>query len=328
MAGELKPFSIGGIKIDLPFVLAGMAGYTDAVYRMICRRHGAPYCTTEMMLDKSLLTGGKVPQRMVTLGGADHPVAGQIIGGQADTMAAAAQMLCKTGFDVIDLNFACPVNKALRRRRGGYLMSQPGRAVAIIRAVMAATDRPVTLKLRRRFGRDDSDDAFWRIAQAAFEAGVSAVAVHARSVEAKFTGSADWEFLREVKHRFPDRTILASGDVHTPQAALEALWRTGADAVLVARGALGNPWFFRQVRELAAGRQPQKPALAEQRELLLRHFEDACKLYGADRGPRVMRKFGARYARLHPHPRTVRKAFVAVERPQDWRDVVETFYPN
>jgi tRNA-dihydrouridine synthase len=230
------------------------------------------------------------------------------------------------GFDVIDLNFACPVRKALRRRRGGYLMSQPQQVLGIVRAVLAAADRPVTLKLRRRFAADDGDEAFWRIADGAFEAGAAAVCAHARSVEQKYAGPADWDFLREVKRRFAERTILASGDVLTPAAALEMLRVTGADAVAAARGALGNPWFFRQVRDLAAGREPCRPTPAEQRGVLEDHFAAACALYGERRGPRIMRKFGIRYARSHPRPAAVRQAFVAVRQPDDWAKVLEDYY--
>jgi len=303
-----------------------MAGYTDLAYRLICRRRGAEYCASEMMLDRSLLVSGKLRKRLAVLSDEDHPVAGQIIGSDPDTVAAAAAALCRAGFDVIDLNFACPVNKTLRRRRGGFLMSRPAQAVEITRAVLAAVDRPVTIKLRRKFKEADAAEAFWPIAEGAFEAGVSAVAVHARSVEAKYAGPADWRFLAAVKKHFADRTIVGSGDILTPQAALDVLAQTSVDAVIVARGALGNPWFFSQVRDLAAGRAPHEPTLAEQREVLDGHFERACALYGPMRASRNMRKFGIKYARLHPSPRAVRMAFVAVKRLEDWHEVLEKFY--
>ena len=326
MPSKLKAFSIGGVRIEFPVVLASMAGYTDLAYRLICRLQGAPYCATEMMLDKCLLVGGKLRTRLVKLTDEDHPVAGQIVGNDPKTMAAAGVGLCEMGFDVIDLNFACPVRKALKRRRGGFLMAEPDLAVEIARAVVQAVDRPVGLKLRRKFNDADSDDAFWRIAEGAFDAGVSAVSVHARSVEAKYQGAADWAFLADVKRRFPDRTILGSGDVRTPQAALDALEQTRVDAVLVARGALGNPWFFRQVEDLAAGREPYTPDIAAQRDLLLAHFDSVCDLYGPVRGPKTMRKFGIKYARLHPRPREVRMGFIAVRSPGEWHAVVEKLY--
>ena len=326
MDGALKPFCIGQIRVEFPVILAPLAGYTDLAYRRICRQLGWPYCTTEMMLDKSVLAHGKLQRRVLQLGDDEHPIAGQLIGNDSDTMARAAAVLQAVGFDVIDLNFACPVRKALARRRGGYLLQEPRRALDIVRGVLAAVDRPVTVKLRRTFKSGDTDDNFWRIIEGAFEAGAAAVCVHSRSVEQKYAGKADWGFLAEVKRRLPDRTIIGSGDVLKPAEALDMLQQTGVDAVAVARGALGNPWFFRQVQDLLARRQPYHPPIAEQRELLLRHYEAACRLYGQPDAPKIMRKFGARYARMHPSPRQVRTAFIAIKHPGDWRKVLDEYY--
>ncbi len=327
MSDLWKPFRIGGVEVASPVVLAALAGYSDLAYRRICRRLGCPFCATEMMLDRMLLIRGKLRNRLVRTDPDDRPVAGQIVGSDPDEMARAAAVLCEMGFDIIDLNFACPVRKALRRRRGGYMMGQPDHALAITRAVLAACDRPVTLKLRRRFANDDADDAFWRIAEGAYDAGAAAVCLHARSVEQKYTGPADWGFIAAARRRFPDRVLIGSGDVLTPAAALEMLARTGVDAVAAARGCLGNPWFFRQAADLAAGRQPSRPGLAEQRQVLLGHFDDACDLYGPVRGPKHMRKFGIKYARLHPRSKTVRMAFVAVKTPAQWHEVLREHYP-
>jgi len=314
------------VRIDFPVVLGGLAGYSDLAYRLICRACGAPYCTTEVMLAKSVLVTGKLRKRLLRLDVADHPIAGQVMGNSPETMAAAGAVLCEEGFDVIDLNFACPVRKALTRRRGGYLLKDPPLAVSITRAVLAAVDRPVTLKLRRGFAGGGTDDAFMHIATEAFAAGAAGICVHGRSVEAGYAGDADWEFLASVKQRFADRTVIGSGDVHTPSDAVRMLEQTGVDAAAVARGAMGNPWFFRQVRDLAAGLTPRRPSLAEQRALLVKHFADACALYGPRRGPRNMRKFGIKYARLHPRPRDVRAAFVAVKRAEDFQRVLDDFY--
>ncbi len=329
MATDLKSFSIGPLRIELPVVLAALAGYSDLPYRRLCRRLGAPYCATEMLLDRSLLVSGKLRRRLLKLTEDDHPVAGQLIGNEPGDLARAAELLCETGFDVVDLNFACPVRKALSRGRGGALMKEPAKAGEIVHAVVAAVDRPVTLKLRSAFDQADLDhEAFWQIAEAAFDAGVAAICVHGRSVEEKYSGPADWGFLAEVKRRFPDKTIIGSGDALSAAEALRMLQATGVDAVSAARGALGNPWYFRQVMDIAAGREPYQPPIAEQRELIAWHFEQACELYGQRRGPKIMRKFGIKYARLHPEPRKVRAAFVEVNRPADWQNVLDRFYSS
>jgi nifR3 family TIM-barrel protein len=327
MSFEFRPFNIGKIRIDFPVILAPMAGYTDLTYRLICRARGAQYCVTEMILDKMLLHKGKIRSRFFHLTNEDHPVAGQIVGNDPAEMAGAARRLAEIGFDVVDLNFACPVHKALSRKRGGHMMSDPQRVLEIISAVMGATKTPVTIKLRRCFREDDTaHEDFWRIAEGAFAAGVAAICVHSRSVEAKYFGLADWDFLTRVKRRFADKTIIGSGDVLTPAKAIDMLRQTGVDAVQVARGVLGNPWFFQQVKDVAADKPPYKPTLAQQRDLLLEHMAGACDLYGQERGPKHMRKFGIKYARLHPTPKEVRVAFIAVKKPQDWMAVLEKHY--
>jgi len=169
-------------------------------------------------------------------------------------------------------------------------------------------------------------DAFWAIAEEAFAAGAAAITVHARSVEAKYRGRADWDFLAAVKRRFADRTIIGSGDVLTAQAALDMVARTGVDGSAVARGALGNPWIFRQIADLLAGRPPYHPTLAEQRAVMEEHFAGAVALYGPNRGPRIMRKHSIKYARLHPKPKTVRIAMAAVRNPDQWRNVLDQYY--
>lgn len=325
---QLKPLKIGKIEIDFPVVLAALAGYSDLPYRLICRSHGSAYCTTEAMLDRQMLLEGKLRRRLVKLTDEDHPVAGQIMGSEPAVMAESAKVLRDMGFDVIDLNFACPVKKVLSRRRGGHLMSKPERVIEITKAVLQAVpDRPVTVKLRRAYLESDiTYEAFWKISHALFDAGVAAICVHARSVEQKYTGKADWGFLAAVKQTFPDRTIIGSGDLQTPADALKMIEMTGVDGVTAARGAIGNPWFFQQARDLAAGREPYRPSLAEQLDLLTKHMELTCEYYGPRRGPKIMRKFGIKYARLHPTPSKVRTAFVDIKSSRQWQEVLEQYY--
>ncbi|MCD4826131.1 MAG: tRNA-dihydrouridine synthase [Phycisphaerae bacterium] len=324
----LKPFRIGDIEIDFPVVLAPLAGYSDLPYRRLCRRLGAPYCTTEMMLDRCVAIQSRQQMALIATDEDDHPVAGQLIGNDPAVMAEAARLLADKGFDVIDLNFACPVNKAMRRKRGGFLMSKPHLAVEITRAVVEAVDRPVTIKVRQRFADDDSEENFWILAEGARQAGAVAVTVHARSVAQKYQGVADWDFLKRAKAGLADWTVIGSGDCLRPQDALAMLEQTGVDAAAVARGVLGNPWFFRQVRDLTEGNQPYQPSLIEQRELMLEHFDMAMKLYSPRKAPAFMRKFGIKYSRMHPQPKRIRMAFVGVKCPEDWQKVLDEYYPK
>jgi len=318
------------VAVDFPVGLGALAGYSDLPYRLICRSLGAPYCVTEAMLDRQVLLEGKLRKRLIRLDPADHPVAGQIMGVEPEVMADAARSLDTLGFDVVDLNFACPVKKVVSHKRGGALMNDPGRALATVRAVLEAVPgRPVTLKLRRSFrDADRAHEAFWTIARGAFEAGVAAVAVHARSVEQKYTGRADWDFLAVVKREFPDRTVLGSGDVMRPADALRMMDETGVDGVLAARGAIGNPWFFAQARDLLAGRPARQPELAEQREVIYRHYYLACEAYDPRRGLKILRHFSLQYAKMHPRRTDLRNALVAVRTEDEWRAVIDAFYAN
>jgi len=326
MIDDLPELRIGPHRLDVPVVLAPLAGYTDLAFRGVCRRLGAPYCATEMMLDRQMLLPGKLRRRLVHLDDDDHPIAGQIVGSDPATMASAAADLAGSGFDVVDVNFACPVRKVLRRGRGGHLLRDPARAAAIVRAVAAAVDVPVTVKLRTAFDADAGHDAFWRIADAAFDAGAAALCVHARTVEQHYRGQADWDFIAEVKRRYPDRTVIGSGDVADPPAAVAMLRHTHADGAAFARGAIGNPWVFRQFRDHVAGRPMARPSLAEQREVMARQYDHTVALYGGRLGPRRMMKFGIKYSRQHPTPAKVRAAFVAAKTPAGWRRVLEKFY--
>lgn len=322
------PLRIGKIDVDFPVALGALAGYSDLPYRLVCRSLGAPYCVTEAMLDRQVLLEGKLRKRLIRLDPADHPVAGQIMGTEPERMAEAARSLIGMGFDVVDLNFACPVRKVVSHKRGGALMNDPDRALAIARAVVeAGPGRPVTIKLRRSFrDADKTHESFWKIARGAFEAGVAAIAVHARSVEQKYTGRADWGFLATLKREFPDRTILGSGDVMSPADALRMIAETGVDGVLAARGAIGNPWFFEQARDLAAGRPPRKPGLDEQREVIYRHFRLACEAYDPRRGLKILRHFSLQYAKMHPRRTDLRNALVVVRTEDEWRAVIDSFY--
>ena len=324
------PLRIGAVHVDFPVGLGALAGYSDLSYRLVCRSLGAPYCVSEAMLDRQVLLEGRLRKRLIRLDQADHPVAGQIMGVEPEVMAEAARSLDAMGFDIVDLNFACPVRKVVSHKRGGALMNDPDRALAIVRAVVdAVPGRPVTVKLRRSFRTAEQTHAdFWKIARGAFEAGVAAIAVHARSVEQKYTGRADWSFLTALKREFPHRTVLGSGDVMSPADSLRMIAETGVNGVLAARGAIGNPWFFGQARDLAAGLPPRQPGLDEQRDVIYRHFRLACEAYDPRRGLKILRHFSLQYAKMHPRRTDLRNALVTVRTEEKWRAVIDEFYAS
>ena len=332
IAPSLPQLSLGPLKLDFPVVQAALSGYSDWAMRVIARRLGAPYTLCEVMLDKFLIemSHTRKNRRRMRVTDEERPVGGQLMGANPDDFGPAALRLVELGFDVIDINFGCPVKKVLGRCRGGYHLSQPDVALEIIARVRAAVpaDLPVTVKMRR--GLDDSAesrDKFFQIFEGAFERGVAAITVHGRTVAQRYVGPSRWDFLRELKLQYPHRTILGSGDLFTPNDCLAMLRETGVDGVTAARGAIGNPWIFRQCRALAAGEPlPPPPSLFEQRDVIAEHYRLAEQIYGPEVCGRQMRKFGIKYSRLHPRGHEVRDAFIAVRRPAELPAVLATWY--
>jgi nifR3 family TIM-barrel protein len=327
-----KPLRIGSLTLDFPVVQAALSGYSDAPMRVIARRLGAPYTICEVFLDKLILD--LKPRRrshhLLYIADEEHPVGGQLMGADPEQFGPAALRLVEQGFDVIDINFGCPVKKVLGRCRGGFHLGQPGVALEIVSRVRDAVPQhiPVTVKMRR--GIDDhleSREKFFTILDGAFERGVAAITVHGRTVLQRYDGPSCWDFLRELKRHAACRTVLGSGDLFSAQACIDMLRHTGVDGVTVARGAIGNPWIFAQARALAAGLPlPDPPTLAEQREVIAEHYKLAEEVYGPERCVPDMRKFGIKYARLHPEHQAVRDAFVRVRQPGEYRQVLSKWY--
>jgi nifR3 family TIM-barrel protein len=323
---------IGSNELDFPVVQAALSGYSDGAMRVIARRLGAPYTVCEVMLDQFVanVSKGRKAARYLRVRDEEHPVGAQLMGANPEDFGPAAARLVEAGFDVIDVNFGCPVRKVLGRQRGGYLLGQVDTALAIVSRVRDSVPPgvPVTVKMRR--GLDDtaeSREKFYQIFDGAFSLGVAAVTVHGRTVEQKYVGPSRWEFLRQVKQHAGGRVVLGSGDLFTPQACIDMLHTTGVDGVTAARGAIGNPWIFPQARALAAGLPlPPPPSVFEQREVIAEHYRLAEDLYGPELCGRQMRKFGIKYSQLHPHARQVRDAFIAVARPGQWMQVLEKWY--
>lgn len=332
MTSTFKELCIGQIRLDFPVVQAALSGYSDMPMRLIARRHGAPYTLCEVLLDKFIveLKPRRRNRHFLMVAEEEHPVAGQLMGADPEDFAPAALRLVESGFDVIDINFGCPVKKVLGRCRGGYHLSQPAIALEIVKRVRDAVPErvPVTLKMRR--GIDDSEESrekFFEIFDGAYALGVAAITVHGRTVHQRYNGPSRWEFLREVKQHAGTRVVLGSGDLFTAQACLDMMAYTGVDGVTVARGAIGNPWIFQQARALAAGETlPAPPTLHEQRNVICEHYRLAEELYGPERCLPDMRKFAIKYSQLHPQHTEVRAEFCLVRQPGGWRDVLEKWY--
>jgi nifR3 family TIM-barrel protein len=322
--------SIGGIQLDVPIMQAALSGYSDVAMRRFAREYGCPYTINEVVLDRLISVGGKRMRRMLAMADDEHPVGGQLMGSEPEQFAVAADQMVDLGYDAIDINFGCPVKKVLGRCRGGFLLSVPDQAKEIIRRVFDAVGGrvPVTVKMRR--GMDltaESERSFFFVLDAAFEIGAAAVTVHGRTVRQRYVGPSDWTFLTRVKKHAGDRTIIGSGDLFAAEDCARMLHETGVDGCSIARGAIGNPFIFGEVRALLAGQPlPPPPSISSQRQAIERHLKLLVATHREANALKVFRKFGVRYSELHPCASEVKMAFVRVKTAEDWRRMLDRWY--
>ncbi len=321
---------IGPHELDFPVIQAPLSGYSDLPMRRVARLHGAVWTFDEVHLDRLVVETGKLRRRILHVAQDDHPLGGQLMGADPSTLAAAAQAMVEAGYEWIDLNLACPVRKVLARGRGGALLGDPGKAVEIMRAVRraVAASVPVTAKLRAGWDESaESRDSVWAILDGAFETGLDGVIVHPRTVRQRYIGTSDWTLLARIKRHVGDRVVLGSGDLFTAEDVLRMMEQTGVDGVTLARGCIGNPWLFAACRAALAGTPlPPPPDVREQGETIRRHLEWSVGHYGERRACRIMRKFGLKYAELHPYAKEVREAILRVKNAEQWRAVLDEWY--
>lgn len=324
---------IGNLILDAPFFQAGLAGYSDAAMRLIARRHGVPYAVTEAMLDQFLIHGGK-GLKAAELRQEDHPIAGQLIGSHPAEIAQGARILVDLGYDVIDVNLACPVKKIRKKCRGGHLMQEPEEAIAILEAVRQAVPAEIPCSVKLRRGTDDSPEAlanFHRIFAAVLRLNYAAATVHGRTVQQKYLGPSSWPFLTELVRQYGREpiTLFGSGDIWNAADIFRMMRETGVAGVSVARGCIGNPWIFVQARALMAGDADaagRPPTLVQQRAVLLEHFQLCVEVHGEDRAGMLMRKFGIKFSRHHPQGAEVSGAFIAVRSLAEFLTVLDRYY--
>ncbi len=270
---------IGKVNINGRLALAPMAGVTDLAFRRICREHGAALTVTEMVSAKALCYKDKKTPRLLELGGDEHPAAAQIFGHEPDTMAEGARIaLERSGCDIIDINMGCPAPKIVNNGDGSALMRDPALAAQVIEAVVRAVDVPVTVKFRK--GWDEKSVNCVAFAQMAEQAGAAAITLHGRTRAQQYSGTADWDAIRDVKQAV-SVPVFANGDVAEPEDAACILAHTGADGVMIGRGALGDPWLFERANALLeTGVCPPLPPFAERIDTAVRQIELAAQQKG------------------------------------------------
>ena len=284
----MKELRIGSLKLDNPFLLAPLAGITDAPMRRLCHRQGAALTYTEMVSCKGMWYGDRNTGKLLYTYRDEQPVGYQIFGHEPEVMAYAAREISSMPGKLIDINFGCPVPKIVKNGEGSALLKNPDLIYDIVAAVVKNTDKPVTAKIRTGWDKDSINVV--EVAHAISAAGASAIAVHARTREQYYSGKADWSMIASVK-RAVDIPVIGNGDVTDGKAAISMMDETGCDLVMIGRGALGNPWIFREALAAWRGEEiPLQPSKDEKKAMMRSHLEDLTELKGEYAAVREMRK--------------------------------------
>lgn len=293
-------FKIGNVEMENKVVLAPMAGVCNPPFRKLAKELGAGLVCAEMVSDKAIVHGNEKTKLKLDILAEEHPVSLQLVGCDLESMVRAADLVMQQENtpDIIDINMGCPATKIHKNGSGAALARDPENAGRIIEAVVKTVNLPVTVKFRK--GWDDDNINALQVAKAAEQAGARAVAVHGRTAKQMYTGKADWDIIRQVKQAV-SIPVIGNGDVTNPQLAQELLETTGCDAVMIGRGAHGNPWIFKQIAHyLATGEQLPAPTAQERIEVCLRHMDLLVEHKGELIGIKEMRKHSAWYIKgLH-----------------------------
>ena len=273
----LKKLKIGNVELENNLILAPMAGVTNQPFRIICKQFGAGMVCTEMASSKAIFHNDQKTKRLLNTEGEKRPISFQIFGSDEETMGYASKYISKLA-DIVDINMGCPAPKVVKNGDGSKLLLDLEKAEKIIKAVVQNSDKPVTLKIRK--GWDKNNIVAVEIAKIAEQNGISAITVHGRTRSEFYTGKADWDIIKQVKAAV-SIPVIGNGDVIDEESALEMFKETNVDGIMIGRGAFGNPWIFREIiHYLETGEKLPKPTNEEKLEVIKKHVELAVKEKG------------------------------------------------
>jgi len=324
MGKAFEALEIGPIRIAEPVLLAPMSGVSDLPFRRVVKRFGAGLVVSEMIASEAMIRETRRSLVMARSEAEEQPMAVQLAGCEPRVMADAAKLNADRGACIIDINFGCPVKKVVNGHAGSALMRDELHAGRILEATVKAVDLPVTLKMRT--GWDDRNRNAPNLARIAEQCGIRMITVHGRTRCQFYDGTADWNFIRTVKDavRIP---VIANGDIASVDDAHTALAQSGADGVMIGRGAYGRPWFVRQVIHfLATGERLTDPSPAERRDVVLEHYDDMLAHYGADTGTRMARKHLGWYSKGLPGAAEFRAAINQIADPAKVKAMIADFF--
>lgn len=319
--GIVKKLQIGNVTLENNLILAPMAGVTDLPFRLLCKEQGAGLLCMEMVSAKAILYKNKNTEELLTIDARENPVSLQLFGSDPDIMSEIARQIEERPFDILDINMGCPVPKVVNNGDGSALMKNPKLAGEIIEKTARAIRKPVTVKIRKGF--DETCINAVEMAHIAQESGAAAVAVHGRTREQYYSGKADWDIIRKVKEAV-SIPVIGNGDILSAEDVIAMEEKTGCDGFMIARGAEGNPWIFRQILHyFQTGEQLKKPDFIEVTEMLLRHarMQIACK--GEYTGMREIRKHAAWYTSGYRNSAKLRGRINEVENYEQLRALFE-----
>ena len=289
----IRTLQIGNVTLANNLILAPMAGVSDLTFRLLCREQGAGLVCMEMVSAKAILYKNRNTEELLTIDPKEHPVSLQLFGSDPDIISEIAKQIEERPFDILDLNMGCPVPKVVNNGDGSALMKNPRLAGEIIEKTVRAIKKPLTVKIRKGF--DDAHVNAVELAHIAQESGAAAVAVHGRTREQYYAGHADWDIIRQVKEAV-SIPVIGNGDIRTPEDVAAMAEQTGCDGYMIARGAEGNPWIFRQILHyFDTGEHLARPDFSEVTEMLLRHAKMQIDCKGDYTGIREIRKHAAWY---------------------------------
>ena len=279
---------IGNVQLDNEVFLSPMAGVTDLPFRTICKEKGCGMLYTEMINAKALCYDDENTKKMLRMDKDEHPVAVQIFGSDPEFMGKAAIIMNQYPNEILDINMGCPAPKVIKNGDGSALMRNPKLAAEVLTAVVKNSEKPVTLKIRK--GWDDDSVNAVEIAKIAEECGISALAIHGRTREQFYSGKADWDIIAEIKQAI-NIPVIGNGDVFEVEDAVNMLEKTKCDAIMIGRGAQGNPWIFNRINHyMKTGEILPEPTLEEKITTAIRHMNLAVAEHGDYVAVREMRK--------------------------------------
>ena len=319
--GSIRKLQIGNVTLENNLILAPMAGVTDLPFRLLCKEQGAGLLCMEMVSAKAILYKNRNTEELLSIDERENPVSLQLFGSDPEIMGQIAKQIEERPFDILDINMGCPVPKVVNNGDGSALMKNPILAGKIIESVAKSIQKPVTVKIRKGF--DDEHVNAVEMARIAQESGAAAVAVHGRTREQYYSGKADWDIIRQVKEAV-SIPVIGNGDILTAADVIRMQEETGCDGFMIARGAEGNPWIFKQILHyFETGEELPKPNFAEVKDMILRHARMQIDFKGEYTAIREMRKHAAWYTAGYKNSSRLRARVCEVETYEELQALFE-----